>query len=34
MPKRIAIWAYENLGAYPKRNSVREFLDQYIKNKE
>ncbi|WP_235701754.1 immunity protein YezG family protein [Bacillus altitudinis] len=34
MPKRIAIWAYENLGIYPKRKSVREFLKEYIKNKE
>lgn len=34
MPKRIAIWAYENLGIYPKRKSVRDFLEEYIENKE
>ncbi|MCM2985037.1 antitoxin YezG family protein [Bacillus safensis] len=32
--QRKAIWAYENLGIYPKRKSVREFLEEYIKNKE
>ncbi|MEH7739375.1 immunity protein YezG family protein, partial [Bacillus pumilus] len=32
--QRRAIWAYENLGILPKRKSVKEFLDQYIKNKE
>ncbi|MEH6872250.1 immunity protein YezG family protein [Bacillus safensis] len=32
--QRRAIWAYENLGILPKRKSVREFLNQYIKNKE
>ncbi|PRS47452.1 immunity protein YezG family protein [Bacillus sp. MZGC1] len=32
--QRRAIWAYENLGIHPKRKSVREFLDQYIKNKD
>ncbi|WP_111292757.1 immunity protein YezG family protein [Bacillus safensis] len=32
--QRRAIWVYENLGILPKRKSVREFLDQYIKTKE
>lgn len=32
--EREAIWAYEHLGIYPKRESLREFLEEYIKNKK
>ncbi|PCK21354.1 TIGR01741 family protein [Bacillus pumilus] len=32
--QRRAIWAYENLGILPKRKVIREFLDEYIKNKD
>ncbi|MCM2988283.1 antitoxin YezG family protein [Bacillus safensis] len=32
--EREVIWAYEHIGIYPKRESLREFLEEYIKNKE
>ncbi|MED4722383.1 antitoxin YezG family protein [Bacillus atrophaeus] len=31
--QRKAIWVYEHLGTYPKRESVRTFLAQYIQSK-
>ncbi|MCY8112563.1 antitoxin YezG family protein [Bacillus spizizenii] len=31
--QRKTIWVYEHLGTYPKRESVRTFLEQYIQSK-
>ena len=32
--QRKAIWVYKNLGLLPKRKTVRDFLEDYIKTNE